>query len=101
MRLHIDSHFLVQDFHDRSHENSIEKSDTDLMKDILNEGDYNGQILPLRSVGVQGDCRSYKNLSVMYGKGLDFDWELVSKKAKEITDKIHTVNRVAYILNEK
>ena len=87
--------------HDRSHENSIEKSDTDLMKDILNEGDYNGQILPLRSVGVQGDCRSYKNLSVMYGKGLDFDWELVSKKAKEITDKIHTVNRVAYILNEK
>ena len=87
--------------HDKLHENSLEKSDTDLLKDILNEEDYDGQILPLRSVGVQGDCRSYKNLSVMYGEGLDFDWELVSRKAKEITDKIHTVNRVAYILNEK
>lgn len=58
-----------------------------------------GQILPIKTVGVQGDCRSHKNLSVLWGKGTEFDWDEVYGLSKKITDKVNTINRVAYILN--
>ena len=50
---------------------------------------------------MQGDARSYKNLGILYGNGMDFDWNNVTRLAKQITDSIHTINRVAYILNAK
>ncbi len=36
----------------------------------------------------------------MSGNKLDLDWNLVTTKAKEITDNVHSINRVAYILNK-
>ena len=56
--------------------------------------------MPLRSVGVQGDARSYRSLCVMYGNKTNLDWDLVTNKAKEITDNVHSINRIAYILNK-
>ncbi len=61
--------------------------------------DYNGLITPIKSVGVQGDCRSYKKLVLIWGKQLDFKWNDIYKLGKHITDNIHTVNRIGYILN--
>ncbi len=85
--------------HDKSQEVVISIEDVEAIKNILSNTTDDGQILPIKSVGVQGDARSYRNLAVISGKGLDLDWNLVTNKAKEITDKILTINRVAYILN--
>jgi GMP synthase (glutamine-hydrolysing) len=63
-------------------------------------GAYQGQALPLQSVGVQGDCRSYRFLSIIWGKGLELDWEPVYQIGKEIPNRLDFVNRVAYVLNK-
>ncbi|HOQ08195.1 MAG TPA: glutamine-hydrolyzing GMP synthase, partial [Clostridiales bacterium] len=60
---------------------------------------HSGKILPVKTVGVQGDCRSYRNLSVLWGQGTEFDWDEVYALSKDITNDVHSVNRVAYILN--
>lgn len=60
---------------------------------------HRGLILPVKTVGVQGDCRSYRNLSVLWGQGTGFDWDEVYGLSREITNDVHSVNRVAYILN--
>ena len=59
-----------------------------------------GYILPIKSVGVQGDARSYRNLCLIEGNEVNFDWKTVVTKAKEITDSINTINRVGYIENK-
>ncbi len=78
---------------------TIEPNDVSKMNELMGQTSYGCEILPLRSVGVQGDSRSYRNLAIMSGKGLDLDWIEVATKSKEITDTIHSINRVAYILN--
>ncbi len=77
------------------------------MDDIIKESGfaYYGKVLPIQSVGVQGDMRSFGNLAVI-GSTLDrfdcsFDHEAVAQLAKKITDAIPSVNRVALILNQK
>lgn len=85
--------------HDKAQEVIISSEDVEKIKNILSTTTDEGQILPIKSVGVQGDARSYRNLAIISGNGLDLDWNQVTTKAKEITDKILTINRVAYILN--
>ena len=87
--------------HDKNLEVAISEDDFAKMANILSSETVKGDILPIKSVGVQGDARSYKNLAVIYGNGVDFDWNTISAKAKEITDTILSINRVAYILNQK
>jgi GMP synthase (glutamine-hydrolysing) len=50
----------------------------------------------LQAVGVQGDERSYKNVSIIQPKqGLNFvDWELLIKAAKRFTNRNSMYNRV-------
>lgn len=83
--------------HDKKDEVEISEENIQKLREILE--DENGYILPIKSVGVQGDCRSYRNLCLIEGKKLDFNWQSVTTKAKEITDSINTINRVGYILN--
>ncbi len=80
---------------------AVQPEDKEKMKRLLEKTDYKGTILPIKSVGVQGDARSYKNLSILYGKGLRLDYAVVSKLAKEVTDEVHSINRVGYILNQE
>ena len=86
--------------HNKSEEVVISNEDVEKVNNILNGTGDNAYILPLRSVGVQGDARSYRSLCVMVGNKLDLDWNLITAKAKEITDSVHSINRVAYILNK-
>lgn len=60
---------------------------------------YKGQILGMKTVGVQGDCRSYRHLSVLWGDGAHLNWDEVYSLSKKITNKFDIINRVAYILN--
>ena len=86
--------------HDKQDEAIITDEEVDKLKEILENTNQNGYILPIKSVGVQGDARSYRNLCLMEGEKIDFDWKQITTKAKEITDSINTINRVGYILNK-
>ena len=86
--------------HDKADEAVITSEEVEKLKQILENTNNTGYILPIKSVGVQGDARSYRNLCLMEGEKLDFNWKEVTDKAKEITDSINTINRVGYILNK-
>ncbi len=51
-------------------------------------------VLPVKSVGVQGDGRSYKYIVGVSG---DRDWRAFAELAKEIPKKIHSINRIVYV----
>ncbi len=52
------------------------------------------KILPIKSVGVQGDERTYKNPVVVYGK--DFSWDDLSSLAPHLTNQFEEINRVVW-----
>lgn len=85
--------------HNKEEEVTITEDEIKKLDEIMNGAEEQAQIIPIKSVGVQGDCRSYKNLGIVYGNGLNFDWDNVTTLAKKITDSINTINRIAYILN--
>jgi GMP synthase (glutamine-hydrolysing) len=66
-------------------QNSLQTFDTKALQTVL---------LPVKSVGVQGDGRTYSYAVGLRGKP---DWLALREKAQEIPKKIHTINRVAYI----
>ncbi len=51
-------------------------------------------VLPVKSVGVQGDGRSYKYIVGVHGKR---DWSAFADLAKEIPKKVHGINRLVYV----
>ncbi|MBI1355076.1 MAG: glutamine-hydrolyzing GMP synthase [Acidobacteria bacterium] len=57
---------------------------------------YRGFLLPLRSVGVQGDARSYAQLTVLWGAGLDYAKAL--PLATELTNRFRRTNRIVLAL---
>ena len=57
---------------------------------------YSAKILPIKSVGVQGDSRSYKHAVVLFGK---LNWDKLEETSTKITNKFSEVNRVVYALN--
>jgi GMP synthase (glutamine-hydrolysing) len=52
-------------------------------------------VTPLRSVGVQGDYRSYSNLVVLSG---DADLQTYGKAATRLTSEMRAANRVAFLV---
>lgn len=59
-----------------------------------------GSILPVRTVGVQGDQRSYRYIAALAGDYSKKSWDELAGLAQEITNNLHEINRVALILNE-
>lgn len=62
-----------------------------------------GLLLPVRSVGVQGDSRSYSYvaaLKVDWAVSSGLDWPSLRALAQKIPNRIHTINRVALLLND-
>jgi len=56
-------------------------------------------LLPVRTVGVQGDGRSYSHLACLSSDKPD--WKILFEKAKEIPKVLHGINRVVYVFGEK
>jgi GMP synthase (glutamine-hydrolysing) len=73
---------------------------TDSEIDALAKGSgYRAFLVPIRSVGVQGDTRSYAKLTLLHGGPLDY--RLVLPLATAITNKYRHTNRVALALAPK
>ena len=86
--------------HNKKEEVQILLEDIEKLNKIMEQTNNKGYIVPIKSVGVQGDARSYRNLCLIQGKSIDFNWREITSKAKEITDTINSINRVGYILNK-
>ena len=52
-------------------------------------------ILPLQSVGVQGDSRTYAHPAVISGRA---DWDRLEELSTELTNEFPQINRVVYLL---
>lgn len=58
-----------------------------------------GNVLPVKSVGVQGDYRTYSYLATLSGN-YPKNWEQLRDVAREIPNRYHQINRVALVLNQ-
>lgn len=70
-----------------------EAKDAQMMSDLLSPHNCTGVVLPLRSVGVQGDARTYRHPAVIQGEALR-DWDLAGDLSTKITNAAKQVNRV-------
>ena len=59
---------------------------------------YKGMVLPIRSVGVQGDERSYAHPALIVG---DRNWQALEDLSTRITNSIRGINRVVYAVGMK
>jgi GMP synthase (glutamine-hydrolysing) len=55
-------------------------------------------LLPVRSVGVQGDGRTYSYVAALSGKA---DWQELLRKGSAIPREVHDINRVVYVFGDK
>ena len=94
----------------------LQEVDAIFMKNLREAGWYHqcwqalSVLLPVRSVGVMGDERTYENCvalrAVASVDGMTADWvhlpyELLAKTSNEIINKVRGVNRVVYDISSK
>jgi len=65
---------------------------------IVKNVDLSAWSVPLRTVGVQGDYRSYSNLVILCG---DMDLEEYAHIARQMTREVRGINRVACVIAPK
>ncbi len=65
------------------------------------EGTIYYHLLPLKSVGVQGDNRTYAHPLVIWNYPPSIQWEKLDKLSSQITNSTHAVNRVLLRLNPR
>ena len=62
---------------------------------IASEAGLQLQILPVKSVGVQGDFRTYSHPALVWGPA---DWPVLEEVSTRITNSIPGINRVVYLI---
>ncbi|CAF0785237.1 unnamed protein product [Adineta steineri] len=67
----------------------------------LDKHDYTSVLLPIRSVGVQGDARTYSFAAAISSNDKKPNWNELFMLARLITKTCHHINRVVYILGKK
>ncbi|MDO8428164.1 MAG: glutamine-hydrolyzing GMP synthase [Candidatus Diapherotrites archaeon] len=60
---------------------------------VIRGTEYTAKILPIKSVGVQGDERSYQHAAILCGK---LNWNELEKLSILITNQVKEINRVLY-----
>lgn len=71
------------------------------LQELAEADGFEAVLLPVQSVGVQGDSRSYRYLAVIKGDLNKLDWATIRGLAQKIPNRIHAINRVALLLTEK
>ena len=72
--------------------NTINQQIKDFIQQNFDIEDINIQVLPIQSVGVQGDGRTYRHPAVLFTKSQN--WDLLEKISTAITNNFSAVNRV-------
>ncbi|MBI5390507.1 glutamine-hydrolyzing GMP synthase [Candidatus Woesearchaeota archaeon] len=67
----------------------------DTLNQELAKKGYKGFLLPIKSVGVQGDGRTYRHPFVVMGK---LDWDVLEEISLWITNASTAINRVVYLV---
>lgn len=62
---------------------------------FLSSRGFSGKILPIQSVGVQGDSRTYLHPLLITGEA---SWKNLEEISTEITNRFHNINRVLYLV---
>ncbi|MBN1494662.1 glutamine-hydrolyzing GMP synthase [Candidatus Peregrinibacteria bacterium] len=72
------------------------------INDFIAKYKLTGKILPIKSVGVQGDARTYKHpfLLAMH-KDTNRDWDMLETVSTEITNRFGSINRVLLKLHPR
>lgn len=63
---------------------------------VLADTELRGKVLPVKSVGVQGDMRTYKHPVALYG---DASWDDLEQASTRITNQFKEINRVVYLIS--
>jgi GMP synthase (glutamine-hydrolysing) len=61
--------------------------------ELITQTQYSTHTLPIKSVGVQGDFRTYAHPSVITG---NMDWHEIEKISTKITNEVKDINRVLF-----
>jgi GMP synthase (glutamine-hydrolysing) len=72
---------------------SVDPATSSGVQAIAKSAGYEAVVLPIRSVGVQGDGRTYAHPALVTGPK---DWNGLEAVSTEITNKVRGVNRVVY-----
>lgn len=82
----------------------LTERDTQIVESLkaYHTADITTSLLPVRTVGVQGDGRSYSSLVGLSSKSDPSpDWHALFEMAKSIPKTIHGVNRVVYVFGSQ
>ncbi|VDN09699.1 unnamed protein product [Dibothriocephalus latus] len=71
------------------------------LADVTNGDNLVAHLLPIRTVGVQGDCRSYNYACVLSSNADSPDWDALFFMAQTIPRICHNINRVVYAFGQK
>jgi GMP synthase (glutamine-hydrolysing) len=72
---------------------SVSESAKNRVQDLAGKSGYTAMVLPLKSVGVQGDSRTYAHPALVFGNK---DWQRLEELSTAITNSVRDVNRVVY-----
>lgn len=67
------------------------------LNEVAKEEGFTATVLPIKSVGVQGDERTYRHPVLLCGEGKD--WHRLNALATRLTNQCHDINRVLLCLN--
>lgn len=82
-------------FEERKNERTKEQNTDSVDLNSLVDPGISSQFLPIRSVGVQGDARSYAHPALIsISKLSTLNWEELGKLSTQITNQIKSINRV-------
>ena len=58
-------------------------------------------LLPIKSVGVQGDCRTYSYVAALSTNERPIPWVILHQIAKAIPNRVFNINRVVYVFGDE
>ncbi|MGQ9524709.1 MAG: glutamine-hydrolyzing GMP synthase [Armatimonadota bacterium] len=73
----------------------VSQETLDHAKEVASRFGLQATVLPVRSVGVQGDERTYAHPAALAG---DADWKLLETASTALTNEVRDINRVVYLL---
>ncbi len=80
----------------QNQENEINKVSS-RAQEICQQYNIKSHVLPIKSVGVQGDNRTYAHPLAIWGEN---NWEQLDKISTNITNSVPEINRVVLLLNQ-